>query len=78
MEQPAIFGIMNRVGLWFAWLVVSSGTYSALVGFRWTLNLYFLAMMLIVGYMVTKKEWTVPVLTTASFVMITVTLMLVL
>ena len=54
--QPAIFGIMHRVGLWLAWLTVSFGAYSALVKYRWTWHPYFLATMLITGYMATKKD----------------------
>ena len=79
--QPAIVGIMNRVGLWGLWLVCCFGAYTQLVLFRgaglWSKSsLYFFGMMLIVGYMATKKDSLV--LETASFVMITVTLMLVL
>ena len=56
MEPPAIVGIMARVWMWVAWLVASSGAYSALIGYRWTVNPYFLVMMLIVGYMAATRK----------------------
>ena len=34
MEPPAIVGIMARVWMWVAWLTVSLGAYSELIGYR--------------------------------------------
>ena len=73
--QPAIAGIMARVGLWLAWLVVSFGAYSALIGYRWKWDLYFLAMMLIVGIMAATKKDSL-VLETAIVVLSGVSAML--
>ena len=66
--QPAIVGIMNRVGLWGVWLATAYGAYSALIGYRWTWNPYFLAMMVIVGIMAATKKDAV-VLETAIVVL---------
>src|SRR4249919_3081026 len=66
--QPAIFGIMHRVGLWCVWLVTAFGAYSALIGYRWQWNVYFLAMMVIVGIMAATRKDSV-VLETASVVL---------
>jgi hypothetical protein len=57
-----------------AWLTVSFGAYSALIGYRWKLNPYFLAMRVIVGYMATKKDSLA--LETSMLVLGTVTVML--
>lgn len=82
--DPAIVGIMARVWCWLAWLVASFGAFSVLYntqtrtagGFNLqTSGLYFLAHLVVVGYMATKPDWTVPVLVTASLVMLTVTVM---
>jgi len=56
MEPPAIVGIMGRVWMWLAWLTAGSGVYFGVVGYRWTLNPYFLVMMLIVGIMAATKK----------------------
>ena len=59
---------MNRVGLWCVWLATAYGAYSALIGYRWTWNPYFLAMMVIVGIMAATKKDAV-VLETAIVVL---------
>ena len=82
VEDPAIVGIMGTVSQWLLWLVASYMAFSALahtVHFApWSKStVYYVSMMAVVSLMATKKHGHA-VLITASLVLITVTLMLML